>query len=188
MSRSTLSLVLLAIGASVFYFFFIDQWSAMKLTRADYNAANFAIDELEELAAKTDELRNEYNNISAASLDKVERMIPKGGGTANFIADLELMAARNGMRLNSMDFGAPANTGGVLEAAENAGTGNEFNVRRGVFTLPLSIQVSGGYDAFRRLIADLEFQERLIDVSVVNFAASEKDDAAFSIRANIYYQ
>ncbi len=188
MSRSTFSLVLLAIGVGVFYFFFTDQWSAMKLTRADYNAANFAIDRLKEVEAKTDELRDDYNNISAVSLNKVERMIPKGGGTASFIADLELIAARNGMRLKLVDLGTPVNTGNLLQAVEDAETGNEFNVRRGVFTLPVSIQVSGRYDSFRRLITDLEFHERLIDVSTINFASSEKDDAIFSIRANIYYQ
>ena len=186
MSRSFFSLLLLAVGASVFYLFFLGQWNAMKLTRADYNAANFAIDQLEAIAAKTEELRGVYNNISAASLKKAERMIPESGKTASLIADLELLAARNGVRLRAIDFNVPVSSSGLPAGSNDAD--NEFNARRGTFILPVSLQVSGRYDSFRRFLADLELHERLIDITTINFAADEKDDAAFSIRGNVYYQ
>lgn len=160
----------------------------MKLTRVDKKAADFAIDRLEEIEARANELRDDYNNISAASLKKAERMIPKGGGMAALVADLELLAAKNGMRLKSMDFGMPVISGETAIGEDGDAAGNEFNVRRGAYTLPLSIQVAGKYDSFRRFVAEVELHERLIDILTVNFAASEKDDAAFSIRANVYYQ
>lgn len=187
MSRSTFSLILLGIGASIFYFFFLDEWQALKLIRADYDAANSAIERLKKIAAKTEELRDTYNSIKAASLGKVERMIPQGPGAADLIADLELLAARNGVKLNSVDFTLPASSEGTSEASSGEAPG-EFNLRRGAFTLPISISISGRYDAFRRFMGDLELHERIIDLSAVNFGASEKDDASYTVRANIYYQ
>src|SRR3989344_2512119 len=182
MSRTTFSIILVLIGFAVYYFFLTDQWQALKEVRSDVAAANLALAELKDISQKADSLRETYNSVRQEDKEKISRMIPTGSDTANAVTDLEQTTARNGMILRSVDFALPA------AGKQATGAGKEFNLQSGLYILPVSFEVIGRYDSFRRFLADLELNQRVLDVQTVNFGSAVADAYTFQLRAKAYYQ
>lgn len=189
MSKNTVSALFILVALGVIYFLFLPQWQAVNEAKADHDAANFAIDEFKKLSDKRDLLRDTYNKVNAPLLDKATQVISSGPQVAGFLADLEALALKNGLILHSVDFGsqgAPAPNAGAKPASSSGGAG--LNLSQGVFALPFTVQVVGKYDSFKSFLSDLELNQRLIDVTGINFGAPRGDIFEFSIQAKSYYQ
>ena len=182
MSRLTVSVILILIGIGAYFFFFTDQWNALQEVRLDTQAANDALTQLTEISAKADNLREVYNSVKQENKDKLAKMVPVGPDTTSLVTDFDQLAVRNGLFMKSIDFG------GVGSGKATPQTGMAPDLKIGAYTLPISLEVSGSYDAFRRYLADLELNQRIIDISSLNFGATANGVYSFSVHAEGYYQ
>ncbi|MBI2055223.1 MAG: hypothetical protein HYT39_04010 [Candidatus Sungbacteria bacterium] len=190
MSKLQVSLVLILLGGGIIYFLFMPQLDVLKEAQADHAAATKAIDELQVLTAKRDELTDIYNNVDPTLLNKVASIIPADAGTSMFLAELEALANKDQMVLKSVDFSQPTALEPQKGGAKGAST--QLNLKQGLSTLPLGLQISGRYDNFRRFLSDLELNQRLIDVGIITFGSRQGgpgvDVFDFAIQAKAYYQ
>lgn len=182
MSRFTVSIILILTSIGVYYFFFADQWNALQDVRLDMQAANDALTQLTEISAKADNLREVYNSVNQENKDKLAKMIPSGSDTISLVIDFNQLAVRNSLLMKSIDFGGVGSGRSVSQA------GVAPDLRIGAYTLPISLDISGSYDAFRRYLTDLELNQRVIDVSSLNFGAAANGSYTFQVRAQGYYQ
>ncbi|MBI4134863.1 MAG: type 4a pilus biogenesis protein PilO [Candidatus Sungbacteria bacterium] len=181
MSKTTFSLLLIVGGAAIIYFFFLSRWEELQAVRADAAAAEEAIDQLKALAAKRDELADTYNSVRASLLEKANAMVTTGPALAALLTDLEAIAAKNGMVLRSINFGQ-------TDVKAKPGAAVQVNLKQGVYTLPVTLQVLGTYSSFRRFLTDLELNQRILDASTINFTSSEGQIYNVSMQIKAYYQ
>ncbi|OHA01074.1 MAG: hypothetical protein A3H71_02530 [Candidatus Sungbacteria bacterium RIFCSPLOWO2_02_FULL_48_13b] len=185
MSRSTFSFILIVIGITVYYFFLTKEWAVLTEARANNIGASRALEELTSIQQKSESLRDIYNRIDATSLARINSMVPKGVNGAGLVTDIETLASRNNVILRQFDFG------GATVRREAAGSAPaEFDVRAGAFPLTIKFDIFGRYEDFRKFLTDLELNQRLIDITGLNFGVGTDMDSRMMINvsAKAYYQ
>lgn len=189
MSRGITSIILIAVGLLAYYFFFLPQLDALQAARFESETAGSAIQELTDLEAKRDQLTDTYNNVKASLLQKIDQVMPTGPSASALLSDLDAIARKDGVILKSVDFGEVTALSKTTAAAKKAPAAQQIAVQQqGVQVLPFKLAVVGRYDAFRRFLSDLELNQRLIDVTAVNFGSSVGEVYQFDVQAKTYYQ
>lgn len=185
MTKSRLTLFLIIAGAAVIYFFFLAQWEKLSAARSDASAAAKAIAQLNTLSVKRKELEDTYNTVKASQLEKADTMITTGPQVAVLLTDLEAIAAQNGLIMRSVNFSER----GVSDKPANGKPSVQLNLKQGVAVLPVTMQVVGTYGSFRRFLADVELNSRILDVVSINFTSSGKEQVyGFDVQLRAYYQ
>lgn len=185
MARLFIIIILIFAAAVIGVFYLRPQWQQFQTLRKESeNLRNIAI-ELDDLIQNRDALLKAINTVSRQDLQKIDQALPQGPRSAEFLVLLETLANRNNIVLRQVDFigasepqsGQPRPGGAIT--APSTSTVKEF---------PISMNVSGSYEAFKSFLRDLERSLRIIDISSISFSSSGKDQFEFSIRGKTYYQ
>lgn len=183
MSRLTLAIIFLLIAGAAFFFGVASEWEKVRSLRREIAGLIRINDELQEIAATRERLTNEYNSIPRGNFAKLSEILPPRLATAQYLGDIETLAARHGVFLKSIDF--------VKETKPVTG---QIRLPVGRFSNAVNVSLSlrGSYESFRALLRDLEKLVRITDVSEISFgaqavAAQQSPLLEYSLKGSIYY-
>lgn len=204
MSRLIIASVFFLAALGIGFFYAMPEWERFQSLGAEIAQLSAASEDLDSLIADRDNLLNLINGITKEDLDRVDQVLPQGARASDFLVAVESLTAANGMGLKRIDLVSPQKASAVSEgnpqaalprpsveaesgaalAAAREGTGDVPGVR----ALPFTVEVSGDYTSFKKFLAALEKNLRLIDIEQISFTAKEKDDTIeFTLRAKTYY-
>lgn len=200
MPRIFISIIFLA-GALLLGIFFVrPQWERLQSLKNEVLELEEIGAEFDNLIESRDTLLGLINSISKDNLARVDRMLPQGPYASNFLVSLEALTLQNGMALRRIDLVSPqaerseqaqaqAQKGASAPGAPRPTAGGVPRVAKEIEELPFNLQVSGSYAGFKKFLAGLERNLRLIDAEDISFSASGKDASLdFTVKAKTYYQ
>lgn len=213
MSRIVSAIVLLSGAAALLVFFVLPQWRNFQALGEEIGDLDEVGREFDDLIARREQILGVIGSISKENIDRLDRMLPRGPHTSDFLVSLEALAASSGVSLRRVDLvspqgaksgtaagrpvsaaqprpvsssGTPGEIANSAGGEEAAGSGEDAEMR----ILPFAMQVAGSYGNFKRLLAGFEKNIRLIDVDEISFnSAGVKDQPLeFTVKATTYYQ
>ncbi len=186
MARLFIIIILIFAAVVIGVFYLRPQWQQFQILQKESENLRNIARELDDLIQNRDALVKIINTVDKQDLQKIDHALPKGPRSAEFLVLLETLANRNNIVLRQVNFigaGEPQSgqprPGGAITAPAGIGTIKEF---------PVSMNVSGSYEAFKSFLRDLERSLRIIDINSVSFSASSKDQFDFSLKGKTYYQ
>lgn len=204
-----ISLFSLAIGIILIFILIVPLYSSVRGLFAEISQQEETITKLEELLAKTKELKDGYQQVEAEA-NRIFLGLPEEKDVPNLLVQFESLANSNGLFLGAIKFGqlkgeeksspAPASAEEFSEeesADQPAPVINQQIPKESSVDLSLS----GSYSAFKKYLTDIEKNIRSMDVSSFNFSIKEAglgetttiltpspDIFEFSLGINVYYQ
>ena len=197
MSRLFLTIAFFTAAIVMALFFLRPEWQRSRTIGQEAGELEEISKEFDELIANRDQLLDRINSITKDNLTRLDLILPQGPSASQFLVAMEALALENGVALRRIDLVSPD-----TERAEVPARGGPSQPRPGSVsaqtpareskdaeTLPFNIQISGSYDSFKKFLASVERNLRLIDVDEIVFGASGKAELLdFSIKAKTYYQ
>lgn len=196
MTKTGFSAFLFLAALAIGFFYVKPEWSRFADMRTESADLKKLSTEIDELAANRDELIKLMNSFTADELRRVELSLPQGADASNLLVSMEDLASRHGLAIRQLDIveGAGARSGAAAAAAGQPRPGGITAVvspsSGALAELPLVFNVSGSYEAFKRLLRDLERNLRIIDVQDLTFQSpsSPTGFSEFSMQLKTYYQ
>lgn len=128
------------------------------LEKADYDKA---LENATVLQAERDKLLQKYNAMDKSDLDKLSKLLPDHIDNVRLIIDIDEMAKIYGMRIRNF-------TTNTDDKKDTIGTNNTP-----YGTLTLTFSTTASYNTFLAFMHDLERSLRVLDVTSVQFSASD---------------
>lgn len=173
---SLFSLLAFLVAVFIIFVFLIPQWSGIGNQRAEKINKQKYSNELKAIVAHIDELSGMYV-ASEENLGKLSLAIPSESELPNLLIQLDDIAVKNGMAIGDIKFD-------IVKNAENTG--------EGVDVIKINLDIKGTYLDFKKTLADIERNVRLMDVSSIGFSGiesgvAESDLIRFAVSLNTYY-
>lgn len=181
MSRLTVGIILLFLAVGAVFFLVVPQWTAVVAVRDSIARLQNLNDELTGLGEQRDALTARYNAISSDDLEKLDALAPRDSANAGVLANFDALASANGLALERVDF-----MGSDADAA--AAPALALPGSRLYGAIPVTLSLRGNYEGFRKFLADLERNLRLMDVSEINLGIGAGSNIAATVRGRIYYR
>jgi len=131
--------------------------------------------------ARVNELSGTYNSFAAADLARLDEFLPDHVDNIQLIIDVNGIAKKNGMAIKNVK----VSTGSQNDDPATAKKIATLDPRLGAMIL--SFSVTGTYDAYKKLIADLAASLRIIDISSVAFATEDKGIYTYNLSLKTYW-
>ena len=177
MSRFNFGIIFIVFAAATVYFVVRPQWEKTKEIRAEIKRLQSLSSELVELTAERDALKRLRATVSEADLARVSRLAPTEAQIASFVVDLDTLAAKSGVRLDQMTFGAGSRSGAIPAPGEDA----RFRA------IPVTLNLTATYSGLKAFLGGLERSLRLVDTESLDFQGNPSG-FAISFRGKIYEQ
>ncbi|OGZ96737.1 MAG: hypothetical protein A3J10_03630 [Candidatus Sungbacteria bacterium RIFCSPLOWO2_02_FULL_54_10] len=198
MPRIFIAVILFAATLLLSVFYLRPEWDRFQTLRTDVAELEQISSEFDELIANRDKLLSLINSISKENLGRVDRMLPQGPHASDFLVSMEALTIQNSVALRRIDLvspegdksdAQPQRTGAGQGTPRPAGAVSSPRPVKEVQSLPFNLQVAGSYASFKKFLADMERNLRLIDVENISFSASGKGEISdFTLKAKTYYQ
>ena len=194
MSRLTIILFFLAAAILLGFFYIRPEWQRFRILNQEAGELEETSGKFDALIANRDKLLETVNSISKNDLARLDQILPQGPRSSDFLTALEALSIENGVSLRRIDLVTPdaqkpeSSTRSAGSQPRPSATAALPGQRPGVEALPFSVQVAGSYGAFKKFLAALERNLRLIDVDEISFSAEKGDNLEFSLKAKTYYQ
>lgn len=187
--RYLLPVILIGVALATFFAFVNPTYSEVKLLRADSARYDEALTSAQQLQAERDALNEKYRNLSAADLERLNKLLPDNVDNIRLIINLQQMAQTYGMAVSSVKFdAAAANTAkGSQTAAVSAAEVAQAQKDYGVFDLEFT--TNGSYENFQKFLKDLESSLRITDIQSVGFTSDStaKQGYLYTIKLKTYW-
>ncbi len=176
--KNSTALVLLVLSVALFYSFVMPYYDKVNVLREQSAKYKEILNNIVELAQKRDDLAVKYENIPAEEIIRLEKVLPDNVDTVNLAMNLDSIAAKYGIAINSIKAVEANNQAGFEIVQSTAGP-----------YAPVSISFSfvAGYQDFRNFIEDIEQSLRIIDIKSISFDTTETGLYDFSISADTYW-
>lgn len=179
MTKSTTAVILLLLSIGLFYAFTNGQYREVRELRAVAAEYQNVLQNASAIVALRDRLLVSYEALPKAEVDRIDKVLPDDIGTVRLALDLDDMASRYGISIKNIK--------ATTEASEDAG----------LVVLPAYASIYGkatvsfsfisSYENFKRLLADLEKNLRIMDIKSVSFQAGEANLSDYQISVETYW-
>jgi len=197
-------LIILAVLAMVVWFFIYPAWQGVAQSRQDLIFWQKKIVEIEEARQKYFEFKTEYELLRAEET-KIMNALPEEGDLPGLLVQLEALASRNGLILNSINFIYPEKSiqsampaygydGEESAAISASGSKAQSSSLANAKTLTIDIGLSGNFTALRNFLREIENNLRLTDVDNISFSSASAgqeitgSSGKLSIKLMVYYK
>ena len=171
MTRTIISIVLIGIAGSIFFFYTKPAYDSVQSLRSQVDAYNAALDKATELQKLKQDLLTRYNAFDATNLDRLQKLLPDHVDNVALILDLDSIAGRFGMGLENVDVSTPASSAAGSSAIGAAGaSGRQFD------SVTLRFSTSGTYDNFLQFLRSLEQSLRIVDLVSLAITPEQSSD------------
>jgi len=170
-----ISLVIIVASIGMFFGYIDPTYSKIQASRTDLAEYDRALNNSKDLQSERDKLLKKFNEIPKADRDALEKLLPDNIDNVRLIIDIDEMAKQYGMRIR--DFSAQ-----TIEKKETIGKDNSAYGSLGV-----SFTTSASYNTFLAFIRDLEKSLRIMDITAIQFGASDTQVYDYSVDIRTYW-
>ena len=201
MPRIITALISLLAALALGFFYTLPQWQRFQTLGSDVQALAEVSVEFDKLIASRDSLLERINSITKDNLDRLDSVFPQGPHTSDLLVSLEALTVENSVALGQVNLTSPdvsnqtppIRPGGQPRPTGSGSVGataGQASVSTAAQELSFSIQITGSYSNFKKFLASVEKNLRLIDVDSISFNAGGKADESLgiSVKAKTYYQ
>ena len=170
-------LIAIVVALGIFIGYVNPQYQKIKSLQVEAARFEAALEQSRQLVAIRERLQNTGKSIPQADLDNLQKLLPDQIDNIRLAMNLDGMAARYGMRVNSVNLG----TSGRAVPEDIAAGGQPYG------SVMVTFSVAATYDTFRKFLADLESSLRLVDVVGLSFSSSQGDLYGYQISLRTYW-
>jgi cell division protein FtsB len=177
-ARTPLALLLfliIVVFATLAYFLLMPQYMHLADTRSKIVSEKQTLDEETNTLAATNKLLKNYGDISPADEAKINVMLPTTADEPGIFSLFEFLAGRNKLSVLALDISEK-------EAAEDLKNLGVTQVQVAI-NLAASPGSKDQYGDFKRFLADLEANMRLMDVISINYSP---ESSSYILNVNTY--
>ncbi len=133
-------------------------------------------DSSNKIVAEQKNLVSKKNSIPTADQDRLKKLLPNNIDNIRLIVEISDIANRENLNIKNISVG---------EVSQNPGSIGPSGGKYG--TLTLKFTVNATYTSFISFLKDLENNLRLIDVTDINFTATNSGSYDFNVTLNTYW-
>jgi len=191
MNRNTTALILIVLAIALYFTYTSNEWNDAMAFKAQNDQYSSAISNAEQLISVRDKVLKDYNNISAADRDNLDKMIPNTVDNIRLIIDLNSVALQHGFSLKNITAAAKqdaANSSSNNSVSSANSNNSSFNISIPTLdTVAVSFSVSAPYQQFISFMQDLEASLRIMDITHLSVTANDTGTYDFSVQLNTYW-
>lgn len=199
MSRFLIPILLIAAAIGSYFLYTEPIYTEAKGVKADVDKLRDAEAKLADALKKRDELATKYNSLQPEDIARLEKLMPDNLDNIKLIIDVDRSAKKNGVILNAVKFDVDQRkaqenpiTGRTVTTTDTtpiAGTNQSSIASRANYnTFTLTMTFTGSFASFTKLMAEIEKNLRIIDITSINFDAQDsKEVYKFEVKAAIYW-
>lgn len=192
MTRNALIVLFLFTTAIVAFFYLQPTWDEFQILRKNNAGLQNLSAELDELIGNRDLLFEKINAISKDNLTRIDTALPSGPRAAEFLVFLENLATKHSVTMTNTSLTGSTVTKTTASSGQPRPSQITTNVQgQTIAELPLSLQVTGSYEALKNFLGDLEKNLRITDVENISFSSpsgKNKNEFQFSLTLKAYHQ
>ena len=172
-------IILLALSAALFFWYINPHYQTMNTLIATSSAYDDAIKTVDQVVAKKDQLRSQYQSFSDSDTSRLMKVMPDSTDNIKLIIDVNNIAARSGSKIKDIK---------VASVDSQAQKQNVSAPTTAYGTVGMNFGVSLSYDQFRNLLSNLESNLRLTDIQSIDFKPSDTSSTYdFSVALSTYW-
>ncbi|HEU0085750.1 MAG TPA: hypothetical protein VFQ59_02220 [Candidatus Paceibacterota bacterium] len=174
MFKLAIPVILVGISVALFLGFANPMYQEIKEAKILSASYNEALDNSKSLEMERDKLTAKYNTIDPANIMKLEKLMPNNVDNIRTILEIEKLALPYGMVLKDVKYDTITKeetaTGTAGSETAEARPGSS---RDPYGTWDLAFSTEGTYPNFVSFLQDLEKNLRIVDVSSIEFSATD---------------
>lgn len=174
--------ILAALG--LFFFFISPRMDAVNALEMQIDTYESTIEHYNTFNQKVQTLLSAKESISATDRERLDRMLPVRADGTRTLVDLETMAKSNGLFFGNVVADKPEPILLPETAAEFLGAEDQGKLM--LMRNPISFEVIGTYDQFKRFLAQLESSLELMEITDLSLTSSTDNFQQFSITLQTY--
>lgn len=155
------SIILILASFGLFFGYIDPTYTKIKTLGAEKADYDRALNNSKELQEERDKFLDKYNQMNPEDRTRLLKALPDNIDNVRLIIDIDEIAKKFGMRIRNF----------TTETEDNSETIGSANAPYG--TLTLSFSTTASYNTFLAFMRTLEQSLRVIDVSSIQFAASD---------------
>ncbi len=182
--KNSTAFILLLISVGLFYTFIGPQWQDVQALQIQEASFSTALDNVNTLVAKRDQLLAQYKNIPPEQIDQLSKILPNNVDTVNLALDLSTVAALYGISIKSVETSANSQLSAGNNINASAVDATAVAPYQTVF---VTFTFTSTYDNFRKLLNDLEKSLRILDVQEVAFKTGTNNLYDYRVSIETYW-
>ncbi|MDB5238926.1 MAG: hypothetical protein JWO00_261 [Candidatus Parcubacteria bacterium] len=197
MSKNLTAFILLVIAIGVYFTVTSGMIVDAKSVKAVNDQYSAALSSADRLIATRDEVLKQYNAISEADRDRLDKMIPSTVDNIRLIIDMNNVAIRHGFTLPDVKAvaasGPNKDAGSVAVRPPVSADGAPTRLTASSFAAPIldtvsvSFTATATYEQFLAFLQDLEANLRVMDVTHLTVGATDLGTYTFQVQLQTYW-
>ncbi|OGZ95811.1 MAG: hypothetical protein A3I44_04940 [Candidatus Sungbacteria bacterium RIFCSPLOWO2_02_FULL_51_17] len=186
MNKLTFSILLGITTALALIFFVMPDFQSIPLESAKKVKLEEILGKFDEIRLKKEAIVSSYAAISDDDIKRLDSMLPEGPEIGELLVNLDLLVKKHRLQLTGIQFQKieRETTGRPRNAAEVALLAKKI-VRYS--KLPITLNMIGSYENFRKFIVELESIIRITDVRNITLGGGVTGSHTFTLQADTYY-
>lgn len=190
MTKSLILFIFVLGAALITFFYLVPEWREFQALRVENSQLTRVNEELSGLLQVRESLLSSMSSISPDDLARIDKLIPKGPQSPEYIAFLEYIGRTRGALVKTISLNPPIASASAGQPTPEGAPVSEPTAAA-VKEMPLSVTLAATYEGFKNFLADLEKSVRFTDVQDITFGSvsnESKEAPTFTIRAKTYFQ
>ena len=187
MNRNITATILIVLAAGIYFTVTQSAWDAAKQVKLVNDQYISAIANAQQLISVRDKVLNDYNNVSQADRDRLDKMLPSTVDNIRLIIDLNNVAVQHGISLkNVRAAAAPAPSASAPAAPVQAASASGISAPT-LDTVNISFAVTAPYQQFISFMQDIEANLRIMDINHLSVSVGDNGMYSFQVDMTTYW-
>ncbi len=189
MGRVLLPILFLVVSVGLYFTYItkvMGEVQALKTEDAGYDQLLASAKKIRDRRA---ELTEQYKQLDAQGLKKVQKMIPDHIDNVRLLIDIDNIASAYGLRIRDFSFSNDANGNNASAAptdATDAGSASTESATHAYKTATMSFQVTASYTNLLAFLKDLERSLRIIDITKIELGQADQGGSGYVYKITLH--
>lgn len=167
-NKITLIVVFLVVAvALIAWYVAMPSYAEIKKLSNSISEKKLDFDKKKVFLSEMEALKKSYSEIDKSDKEKLGRILPQEENIISLLPELEVVISRMGLNILNMNFESFADNKGTAKKIPKFIKGDAKPVK-------VSVEVDGGYAAFKNFLNSIEWNERLMDIASIRFKIQQK--------------
>lgn len=189
MGRVLLPILFLIVSVGLYFTYITKALGDVQALKAEDAGYDQLLASAKKIRDRRAELTEQYKQLDANGLKKVQKMIPDHIDNVRLLIDIDNIASAHGLHIR--DFSFSNDTSGASASANNT-SGDATNAPESAThaynTAVMSFQVTASYDSMLAFLKDLERSLRIIDIAKIEMRQADQGGGySYSITLHTYW-
>ncbi|MEK7461487.1 MAG: type 4a pilus biogenesis protein PilO [Patescibacteria group bacterium] len=177
--KNNTAIVLLILSIGLFYTFTNGQYQEVKMLHALSSEYKNVLQNVAAIVELRDRLHAAYETLPVEEIERINKVLPDNIDTVRLAMDLDSMASRYSISLDSIKVEEE-----IAEGADLVVLPEQTKVYKKAL---VSLEFVSSYANFIRLLPDIEKSLRIMDIKSVSFKANESGLYEYKVAVETYW-